>query len=224
MEEMLNILFRTVITLVVLFILIRIMGKKQVSQLNLFDYMIGISIGSVAADISLDIEKNFLGGLMCMIICGLLNYVVSAVSLKSGKFKDFFAGTSTMLIKDGKILSDNLRKVNLSISDLLAEARSNSYFNLNDIDEAIMETSGKISFLLKKDQETVTVKDMNITKNEVKYYDVVIDGIIKDDNLKNLKKDRKWLMQQLKVLGYTDEKKLLLVIVDSNEKVNVYLK
>lgn len=223
--NILLIIYRTIITMVLLFLLAKLMGKKQVSQLNLFDYIIGITIGSVAADISLDLNKNFIDGLVCLTVFGLAGAFISFIALKSIVLRRFFSGTPSMIIEDGKIIEDGLKKVKFDINDLLEEMRGAGYFNADDIAYAIMETNGKISFLPKDKEKPVTKKDMNL-KIEPSFLtaNIIIDGKIMFNNLKAMHKEKAWLIKQLKVLGYASLDNILLATLDNNDKILVYCK
>ena len=105
-QTMGSVFIRSIVTIVVLFLLAKVMGKKQISQLNLFDYIVGITIGSVAADISLDLNKSFLDGVICMLVFGLTGALVSYVTLKSIKLRRFFTGTPSIIIENGKIIEE----------------------------------------------------------------------------------------------------------------------
>ena len=225
MNNIVNITLRSIIALIFLFIITKMMGKKQVSQLNIFDYAIGISIGSIAADISLDIEKNIIAGIFCIFIYGLSEILISILTEKSIIMRRIFIGTPTVIIENNKILEKNLRKEKIDINDLQEEARQQGYFNLEDINYAILETSGKISFLPKTELTPVTKKELNIKHNkESLVANIIIDGKIIENNLKNMNKNLKWLNSQLKIKGYSNYKKILLATLDTNEKLVIYPK
>lgn len=225
MENIINIILRTILVLVFLFLLTKVMGKKQVSQLNIFDYAIGITMGSIAADISLDIEKNIIAGLVCLAIYGLSEVAISILTQKNITMRRIFTGTPTTIIENNKILEQNLKKAKIDINDLQEEARQQGYFNLEDINFAVLETSGRISFLPKTGESPATKKELNIKYNEESLVaNIIIDGILLEDNLKNMNKDIKWLTQQLKIKGYKDYKKILLATLDNNEKLVIYPK
>ena len=153
------------------------MGKKQVSQMNIYDYLIGITIGSIAADISLDIEKDIVAGIASLIIFGLSGVLVTYLTLKRIKLRRLLIGVPTVLINDGKIIEKNLRKEGIDINDLQEEARQAGYFDLSKVNCAVLEISGKISFLAKADNEIITRKDMQIkAKDEGICANVIIDG------------------------------------------------
>lgn len=224
-EAMFGVLIRSFATIIVLFLLAKIMGKKQISQLNLFDYIVGITIGSIAADISLDLNKQYFDGVICLVVFGLAQALVSYATLKSIKLRRFFSGTPSMIIEDGKIIEEGLKKVKFDINDLMEEMRGAGYFNVDEVAYAVMETNGKLSFLPKDDNKPVTKKDMNlkiIPSNLVA--NVVIDGKVMVNNLKALNKDEKWLYHELKVLGYNDLDEIILVTLDINDKVMIYKK
>ena len=224
-QTMGSVFIRSVVTIVVLFLLAKVMGKKQISQLNLFDYIVGITIGSVAADISLDLNKSFLDGVICMLVFGLTGALVSYVTLKSIKLRRFFTGTSSIIIENGKIIEEGLKKVKFDINDLMEELRGAGYFNIDGVAYAVMETNGKISFLPKDGDKPVTKKDMDLKIIPSSLVaNIIIDGKIMMNNLKAMNKDEKWLSHELKVLGYKDIDEILLATLDSNDKIMVYKK
>lgn len=222
MTEIINVIFRTILVLIILFFLFKIMGKKQVSQMSMFDYITGITIGSIVADISLDIEKNLKAGIICLFIYCFTDLLLSYLSLKSIKLRNFFNGKEVILIENGIINRNNMSKNQITINILETEARVNGYFNINEINNAILEPNGKISFEPKESYKPITKKDINIkTNNNPIVYNIIIDGEIIDNNLKHINKDRKWLNHQLKILGKRKEN-IFLLTVDSNEKINIY--
>ena len=224
-QTMGSVFIRSIVTIVVLFLLAKVMGKKQISQLNLFDYIVGITIGSVAADISLDLNKSFLDGVICMLVFGLTGALVSYVTLKSIKLRRFFTGTPSIIIENGKIIEEGLKKVKFDINDLMEELRGAGYFNIDEVAYAVMETNGKISFLPNDEEKPVTKKDMDLKIIPSSLVaNIIIDGKIMMNNLKAMNKDEKWLSHELKVLGYKDLDEILLATLDSNDKIMVYKK
>lgn len=225
MENIMMVFVRTLFFIVILFLLTKLMGKKQISQLNFFDYIIGITIGSIVADISLDLEKNFLAGFVCLVSYGLISYFVSYFSMHSIKFRRFINGVPTILIENNKIIEGGLKKSKLDVNELLAEARSQGYFNLKDIEYAIMETNGNISFMPIVNMMPVTKKDINLkVDKESLVANVIIDSKLLEENLKEMKKDKKWLDSVLKVQGFSNYDNIMLATLDINDKVVVYKK
>lgn len=225
MSNFLNICFRTILVLVILFFITKMMGKKQISELNFFDYVVGITIGSIAADISLDIEKNMIAGIAALFIYGFISYIISFVSIKSILARRFFIGVPTVLVEKGKIIESGLKKSKIDVNDLLMEARENGYFNLDEIDYALMEVNGNISFLPKEKEKPVTKKDMKIKcNNEGLTVNAIIDSKYMANNMKAINKDKEWLDHELKVNGYDNYDNILLATIDNNYKVTIYEK
>lgn len=225
MSDFLNICFRTILVLVILFFITKMMGKKQISELNFFDYIVGITIGSIAADISLDIEKNMIAGIAALFIYGFISYIISFVSIKSILARRFFIGVPTVLVEKGKIIESGLKKSKIDVNDLLMEARENGYFNLDEIDYALMEVNGNISFLPKENDKPVTKRDMKIKCNsEGLTVNAIIDSKYMVNNMKAINKDKEWLDHELKVNGYDNYDNILLATIDNNYKVTIYEK
>lgn len=220
--ELLDVTYRSLISLVTLFLITKLLGKKQVSQLSLFDYVIGISIGNFAAEATINLESNWLNGVLAVVIFGVVAYLVSILTMKSIIARKFFMGEPTIVIQDGKILKQSLKKIKFDINDLLEECRNNGVFDVEQINYALMEANGKLSILLKPEYQNVTIKDMNLKQEKNGLVaNVIIDKRIMKDSLKALKKDEKWLLKQLKVQG-TPLKEVLLGTVDINEKLTLY--
>ena len=225
MSNFLNICIRTILVLIILFFITKMMGKKQISELNFFDYIVGITIGSIAADISLDIEKNMIAGIAALFIYGFISYIISFVSIKSILARRFFIGVPTVLVEKGKIIESGVKKSKIDVNDLLMEARENGYFNLDEIDYALMEVNGNISFLPKEKEKPVTKKDMKIKcSNEGLTVNAIIDSKYMVNNMKAINKDKEWLDHELKVNGYDNYDNILLATIDNNYKVTIYEK
>lgn len=225
MSDFLNICFRTILILIILFFITKMMGKKQISELNFFDYVVGITIGSIAADISLDIEKNMIAGIAALFIYGFISYIISFISIKSIWARRFIIGVPTVLVEKGKIIESGLKKSKIDVNDLLMVARENGYFNLDEIDYALMEVNGNISFLPKEKEKPVTKKDMKIKcSNEGLTVNAIIDSKYMVNNMKAINKDKEWLDHELKVNGYDNYDNILLATIDNNYKVTIYEK
>ena len=225
MDNIFGVFYRTIFVLALLFLIAKMIGKKQISQLNLFDYIIGITIGSIAADISLDLEKNLISGILAIFLYGLVSYIISIVTLRSISLRRIFNGVPTVLVEKGKIIESGLKKSKIDINDLLAEARESGYFNLDEIDYALMEINGNISFLPKENEKPVTKKDMKIKcSNEGLTVNAIIDSKYMVNNMKAINKDKEWLDHELKVNGYDNYDNILLATIDNNFKVTIYEK
>ncbi|MGM9849531.1 MAG: DUF421 domain-containing protein [Bacilli bacterium] len=225
MKEVITVIMRSIVSLTVLFAVTKLLGKKQVSQLSVFDYVIGISIGNFAAEITMNMETQFINGIVAMIVFGLIAFSVSIITMKSITLRRFFMGTPTILIQKGKILEKNLKKVKFDVNDLLEECRSKNYFDLKQIEYAVMESKGTLSILPKDEYKQVTKKDMKLQiKKQELVANVIIDKNIMINNLKNMNKDEEWLKHQLKEKGYNDTENILLATLDIDEKLTIYEK
>ena len=223
--EFISVTIRAVLSLITLFLITKMLGKKQVSQLSLFDYVIGISIGNFAAEMTINLESKEINGIWAVVLFGLFAYFVSIITMKSIWLRRFFLGNPTVIIQDGKILEKNLRKVKFDINDMLEEIRGAGYFDLSQVKYAVMEANGKLSILPYPEYRPVTPKDMNLkVTNEGLCSNVMIDSKIMYNNLKNINKDEKWLKHELKIKGYNDFFKILLATIDINGKLVVYEK
>lgn len=215
--------YRALISLFTLFIVTKILGKKQVSELSLFDYVIGISIGNFAAEMTINIDSEELNGILAVIIFGIVAYFVSWITMKSMILRRLFIGTPTIIIQDGKLLKKNMKKVRLDINDLLEECRIKGYFDLSTIAYGIMEVNGEMSFLPKSNYKMLTPLDIKIKPEQERLLaNVIIDGKVMYNNLKLMNKDDKWLLKELKIKGYNNIKEILLCTLDTNGKIVIY--
>ncbi len=221
-NELFNVVIRGLLSLITLFLVTKLIGKKQVSQLSLFDYVIGISIGNFAAEMTINLESEELYGIIAVLLFGGIAYLVSVGTMKSIKLRRFFMGSPTILIEHGKILQDNFYKVKYDINDMLEQCRVNGYFDISEIDYAIVEANGELSILAKSEYLPVNRNDMKlkVSKNGL-CANVIIDGKVMYNNLKKIKKDEKWLNKELKLKG-KDISDIILATVDINDKVVFY--
>lgn len=218
-----HVLLRGFLSLVVLFLVTKLLGKKQVSQLSLFDYVIGISIGNFSAEITTNVDVQILNGISAVVLFGLVAYIVSVLTMKSIELRRFFIGTPTIIIQNGRIIESNLKKVKFDINDLLEQCRNKNYFNLEEIEYAVLEVNGELSILPKGEYKPVTIKDMNLkAQKQSLCANVIIDGNVMLNNLKDMKKDEKWLERELKIRGYIDRNNILVATLDINDKLVVY--
>lgn len=222
--EAISIIPRSLVSLTVLFIVTKIIGKKQVSELSLFDYVIGISIGNFTAEMVMDIEGQFINGILAMITFGVFAYLVSIISMKNITFRRFMIGVPSLIIEDGKILIDAMRRTKIDMNDLLEQTRNAGYFDIDEIAYAIMEANGKMSFLPKDKNKPLTKKDMQI-KEEKAYLtaNIIIDGKLMKNNIKNTDKSLDWVIHDLKVKGYDTYENILLATYKNNT-ITVYKK
>lgn len=223
MPEWLEVIWRTVFAVVVLFFLTKLLGKRQVSQLSFFEYITGITVGSIAAYVSLDTDKTWHLGIIALLVWISLSLGIEFLQMKSKKARDFIDFKSTVLIKDGKILEDNMKKERLTTDELLAELRKKDVFKVADVEFAIMETDGAINVLLTRENQPLTPKHLGVkVAPEQATQAVIMDGKIMDEPLDTLGLTRGWLQGKLEELNLTAEN-VFIGQVDSYGELTVDL-
>ena len=199
------------------------MGKKQISQLNFFDYCIGISIGSIAAAMAIEDDRPFHYPLIAMIVYAVIAFLLSFLTDKSIKARHVINGTPMILIENGKLIRQNMKKVRMDLNELLCECRVSGYFDISQVEYAIMETNGRISILPKSDSRPVQPSDMNMTPQKACLCaNVIVDGNIMRQNLKNIGKDEQWLSSQLKLKKIGSHKDVFLATCDENGTLTIF--
>jgi len=212
-------------SVIVLFLLTKLMGQKQISQLSLFDYINGITIGSIAAEMATALEQDFWLPLTAMVIYTLFSLLIAVLERKSIKLNKFFVGNPNILLENGVLYEKNLRRAHLSVTEFLSQCRIGGFFNLSDIQCAILEPNGSISFLPKGDMRLVTPADMQIAAAPSTLLpNVIVDGKIFCANLRALGLNEAWLLKQLEKQGVSSPADVFLATVDAQKQLSVYKK
>lgn len=213
------------LSILVMLLISKLLGNKQISELNMFDYINGITIGSIAAEMSVsqEAEEIFIA-LIAMLVYGIVVFAISMATVKSIKCRRFFAGRTLLLIENGKIYSENLKKSKLDVNDLLTKARTNGYFDISQINYAIMENNGEISFFPYSEYRPVNACDLNIEPRPQPEYlnlNIIIDGNIMHQNLKYCGVDEAWLKKELSARG-KKAKDIFLATLDQTNTLHIY--
>jgi uncharacterized membrane protein YcaP (DUF421 family) len=218
-----EIVIRSFTFLIALFLLTKWLGKKQLAELSFFEYVTGITIGSIAAEVTMGLERHIMHGLIAMSIWTLFPIIMGLISLKNKKIRDFVEGKATIVIKDGKILEDNLKKERYTIDELLEQLRSKDVFQVSDVEFAVIEPNGDVSILLKKENQPLTAKDIQLNQPSVKEpQTVIMDGLILDEPLSTAGLNRGWLNEELEKLEVTVDN-VFLGQIDSYGQLTVDL-
>ena len=221
--EIIKIVILSTVSAVILFLLTKIMGNKQISQLSMFDYVTGITIGSIAAEMATELEENPLNPIVAMIIYALLAFGISILTEKSVGARKILAGRPILLLDNGILYRSNLSKARMDISDFMMLCRVQGYFDIGQIQTAILEFNGSISIIPKSDQRPVTPGDMNMQpKQETVLTNVILDGKVMKKNLKFINHNEKWLEKHLKEQGYKSAKDVFLATCDAEGNLSVY--
>ena len=211
MNEGLVVFVRSIIGFFSLLIFAKILGKQQISQLSFFDYVLGITIGSIAASLTTDLSSRAWPHFVGLLTWALLGYVMEYITLKWRYASKYIDGEPTIVIMNGKIMENALRKMKYKISDIMGLLRNKDVFDLSQVDFAIIETNGQLSVLKKPEYEPLTPKDMSILKAPTGIStELIYDGILMHQNLKQLNKTEKWLMDQLKMHEIKDISEVFL--------------
>ena len=215
MNEGLVVVVRAIISFFSLLIFARILGKEQISQLTFFDYILGITIGSIASEATVDLSSRVWPHFVGLVSWALLAYLMQYISLKWRYAAKVIEGEPVVVIMNGKIMDKVLKKMKFRISDILELLRNQGIFDLNEVDYAILEPNGSLSVLKKPEYLPLTPKDMNI---EVKptgiSTELIYDGRLIEENLRQMNKDKKWLMNQLKKHSIKDVSEAFLVTLN----------
>ena len=225
MNNLLFMIIKGSVAVIYLFLVIKALGKKQISELNIFDYIIGLSLGNIAAEMTVNDDISIIEGLISMSVYGIFSLFVSFITEKSIYARRLITGEPVIIMENGKISREQLKKCKIDINDLLQDARESGYFNISEINYAIMEPSGKISFLPKNKFHPITPNDMKIKIDKGGITaNLILDGNIMEDNIKTIGHDKKWLIDRLKKEGYDNPEDLLLVVCDYKENLSIYKK
>lgn len=220
--DFLYIVILSVVSMLFLFLITKMVGYRQISEMSFFDYVIGITIGSIAAEMSTNIDLEWWKGITAMAVYGLLGLLLSILTQKSIKARKIISGQPIILMEKGKILRKNMDKAKVEINDLLTSARGNGYFNLSDIDYAIMETTGKISFLPIPLKRELNPSDFNFApEREGLQTNVIIDGEIMEKDLKSVGMTKKELERQVREKGEKIEK-IMLATIDEKKQLTIF--
>lgn len=212
----------TLAAIVFLYLMTRLMGKKQISQMTFFDYVSGIAVGSVSANFSVTSTLSFPSALASVLLWTILPLSVSLLTLRRKRMRDALAGVPTILVQNGILLSDNLKKARMSVEDVLEQLRVKNAFYIADVDLAVMEISGKVSVLLKPGKQPASNDSVGF---QPAYRglaaNVIVNGKLMHENLKTMGIDEAWLSAELSKQNYASGAGILLACVDAQNTLYI---
>lgn len=212
-------IIRTAILYLLIVLVLRIMGKRQVGQLQPFELVIILMISEFAAIPSQDTGIPLLAGLVPVLVLLLLGITIAQVSLKSEKARAFICGTPTILIDKGVILEDKLRGLRYNLSDLLEQLRVKNIPDIADVEYAILETNGQLSVIPKSFKRPVTPEDMQLQiAGESLPYTLIMDGIIQHHNFSKVNVTPEWLKEEMRKNNLNNPEEVFLAMIDSHGK------
>ncbi|MBQ8497598.1 MAG: DUF421 domain-containing protein [Clostridia bacterium] len=210
--DIIKVILTALLSVTVLFIITKIMGHKQVAQLDFFDYVSGITIGSIAAELATELEEPY-KPLIALVIYGLISLILNMLAHKLPRTRKYINGTPTILMSEGKIYRENLKQSKLDLSEFMLLCREQGYFDLDEIQTAVFEHNGKLSILPKAANRPATPEDLKITAKATYIgVEVIMDGRMMGENLSRMGRDENWLTKQVKAQGYKDIKDIFLGI------------
>jgi len=208
---------RSLLLYTVLAITIRIMGKRQIGQLQPFEFVIAVLIAELAGIPMSDTDIPLANGLVAILTLMISQVTLAYITLKSNRARGIICGTPSILIEKGKIMEKEMRRLRYNINDLIEQLRLKGYPNIADVDFAILETDGQLSVIPKPAKRPVVAEDLNITSRyEGLPLSVVLDGHILKNDLKKLGLTEEWLIEQLKRAGFQDTSQVLFACIDDS--------
>lgn len=220
--KILGVFLTTLLSVIVLFLLAKIMGHKQIAQMDLFDYIAGITIGSIGAELATELEQPW-KPLIAMVIYGGVTFGFSVITSKCPRLRKYINGTPTVILHNGKLFRKNMKKAKLDLSEFMVMCREAGYFNLSDIQTAVFEYNGKLAILPISDKRPMIPADNNIMpKQETISAEVIMDGRVMDENLQRMGLDGKWLQKQIEAQGFHSVKEIFLGLCDTDHKLTLF--
>ena len=215
--DIIKIISTALLSVISLFIIAKLMGHKQVAQLDFFDYISGITIGSIAAELATELEAPW-KPLIALAIYGCVSLLLNLLTHKFPKTRKYINGTPTIIMNEDKLYRKNLKKSKLDLSEFMLLCREQGYFDLNEIQTVVFEHNGKLSILPKAANRPVTPSDIKITAKATHIgTELIMDGQIIGENLTRIGRDEKWLEKQLNIQGYKSTHEIFLGIYYSTD-------
>lgn len=207
-----------------LFLMTKLMGHKQIAQLDSFDYITGITIGSIAAEFATDLEEPW-KPLLAMAIYAIASLLLGAIARKFPRTRKYLNGTSRIIMNNGKLNRENLKKAKLDINEFLVMCREQGYFDLSSIQTALFEYNGKLTILPDSSRRPATPEDFQLKpEQETLFAEIIMDGRILEKNLQSIGFDLNWLSKQMNQHGIRSAKDVFLAVCDKNQNISFYTK
>ena len=204
----------SVVSLAMMFLITRWGGKRQIAQMSPFDYLNAVTVGSIAAEMATNLEAWY-RPFTALIVYGVITWAVEISACKSISLRTFWSGRAVILMDNGVILKENLRRATIDLNEFLGQARIAGYFDPNEIQTAILENNGQISFLPKSGNRPAAPRDFDMKPAPVSaWYDLILDGRLMSDNLKAAGRDENWLDHQLHQVGIGQRKDVFYAACD----------
>lgn len=220
--EYATVLIRTVLAFVTLFVVARLLGKQQLSQLTFYEYITGITMGDIAASIAIDAGRSPLYYMLALVAFAILTLGTGVITEKSRPLRKLIEGEPVVLVHNGKILEHNMAKSGYNMENLMMQLRERDAFDIREVEFAIAETDGYLTVLKKSQNRPVTPADLGIdTKYEGIPSEIIVDGQVIHQNLKQNHLDEAWLIARLQSMGYNSPQEIPYASLDSEGNLYV---
>lgn len=222
---MLIVFVRTLILYIVIVIVLRLLGKRQIGQLQPSELVVALIIADLAAVPMANVGIPLINGIISIITLFIMEELLSLISMKSEGARGIISGKPSILIERGIIVEKELRRIRYNLNDLLEQLRLKNFANLEDIDYAILETSGQLSVIPKAENKPVTIKDLNIKPTPQQMpITVIIDGRIISDNLYKIGLTNAWIINELRINKINSAKDIFFAYLNPEKKLVFQLK
>lgn len=223
--ELLSVGLTATLSVIVMFVLVKLIGNRSISQMNMFDYINSITIGSIAAELATSDAGNMLRPLVAMVIFAAAVIVLAKLSCKSLAVRRVVEGRTVLLMKNGKLLNHNFKKAKIDVNEFLMQCRLNGYFDLSEIRTAVQESNGRISILPKATARPLEPSDLNLEPcDDTLYFNVILDGKILKENLKHAGYNEEWLKKELKKRHFSNEREIFVAVCNTEGSFYAYPK
>lgn len=222
--DVIKIILTSLLSIAAMFFITKLLGHKQVAQLDFFDYVNGITIGSIAAELATDIDAPW-QSLIALLVYGAFTLVLNLVTKKFMRTRKYINGTPTVLMSEGRLHRSNMKRAKIDLSEFMLLCREQGYFDISDISVATFEHNGKLSVLPKDSRRPLTPEDLNVKTKEAGIgYELIMDGEIIGENLTRVGRDERWLSTELKKRGCRGACDVFLAIMyPKSDDLQVYL-
>lgn len=222
METYLFGVLKALIAFVVILIMARWLNKEQLSQLTFYDWIVGITIGSIAANLATDPEGRTLEHVVVLVVFSATAYLTGMITEKSRPLRKLIEGEPTVVIHNGRILEHNIAKLHYNVDNLLSQLRQKNVFNIEDVEFALLEGNGGLSVLLKSQKRPLTPSDLGVpTRYEGLSSEIIVDGRVIYQNLKQNQLDEQWLITELRKRGYNSPRDIVLATLSSDGQLYI---
>lgn len=223
MTDIFGTIIRSILLIIGLFVITKLLGKKQLSSLSFFEYIVGITVGDIAGTLSMDPDLSLRDGIASLIIWSFVPFAISLISLRSRAFRRIVEGKSTTFIEHGNIIEKNMRNEKYSLDELLEQLRKKSVFKVADVEFASLDSNGELSVLLKKEKQPLKYEDIShMTEDDNVPVTLIMDGEMIKENLEKAKLDKKQLVKLIKNKGY-EQDNVFYAEIDTNGDINIDL-